>query len=70
MVAEGVEEIALALQIIFPALAVDPDELIDIRFGYVEPFAGQARGLGHVADRRLIGLAAALRPLDDPAQHA
>ena len=45
MVAEGIEEIALALEIIFPGLAVDADELIDIGLGYVESFADQARGL-------------------------
>ena len=70
MIAEGIEEIALALQIIFPGLAIDADQLIDVGLGYFESFAGQARCLGHVADRRFIRLAAAFRALDDPAQHA
>src|SRR5688572_25981815 len=70
MVAESIEEITLALEIIFPALAVDTDKLLDIRVGYLEPFARQARRLRHVTNRCFIRLATALGALDNPAQHA
>jgi hypothetical protein len=36
MVAEGIEEVALAFEIISPRLAVDSEESIDIGLGYVE----------------------------------
>src|SRR5437762_3235102 len=70
MIAERIEEITLALEIVFPGLAVDTEELIDVGLGYVEAFADQARCLRHVSDWRLIGIAAALRALNDPTQHA
>ncbi len=69
MIAEGIEEIALALQIIFPSLAVDEHQLIDIGLGNFESFAAQARRFGHITDGGLIRLAASLGAFDDPAQH-
>ena len=45
MVAEGIEEVALAFEISFPCLAVDGDQLIDIGPGYFESWTAQARRL-------------------------
>src|SRR5687768_7123367 len=70
MVAESIEKIALTLEIIFPALAVNAEELIDIGLGYFQSIAGQTRGFGYVTDRRFICLTAPLGAFDDPAQHA
>src|SRR5499433_2492066 len=69
MIAEGIKEITLALEIILPSLAIDGHQLIDIGVGNFESFAAQARCLGHITDGRLIGLAAALAALHNPTQH-
>src|SRR6266498_1064834 len=69
MITESIEEIALALEIVFPSFAVNSHQLIEIGFRNFESFATQARRLGHITDGGLIRLAAALAALDDPAQH-
>src|SRR5262245_50683846 len=69
MIAEGIKAIALALEIILPSLASDRHQLIDIGLGNLDSFAAQARRLGHITDRRLIGLAAAFAALHNPAEH-
>src|SRR5262245_4329410 len=69
MIAEGIEEIALTLEIILPSVAVDRHQLIDIRLGNLDSFPAEARCLVHITDGRLIGLAATLAALNNPAQH-
>src|SRR5918992_1749885 len=69
VVAESIEEVALAFEIIGPSLAVDRNQLIDIGLGDFKPLASQARHPGYVTDGRLIRAAVALAALDDPTQH-
>src|SRR5215467_7122053 len=68
MIAEGIEKIALALEIILPSLAVDGHQLIDIGLGNFDSFAAQARRLRHIAYRSFSRLAVAFATLRDPTQ--
>src|SRR5262245_26387737 len=68
MIAEGIEKIALALEIILPSLAVDGYQLIDIGLGNFDSFAAQARRLRHIVYRSFSRLAVAFATLRDPTQ--
>jgi hypothetical protein len=70
VIAKGIEEIALALEIVFPSLAIDGHKLIEVGLGNFEPIASQARRLGYISDRCLGRLSPTIAALDDPAQYS
>ena len=68
VIAEFVEEFALAFEIILPTLPVNRHQTVEIALRNLEPSI-ESLWFRDVPDRRFLCVTASLAPLDNPSEH-